>query len=824
MIELTKDATAWLQEPYVGEQDAIPVTYSMYALYSMSPWLQKWISLDANEGRLCLVAWWFIIGKSEYPAIVDSLSEFQKEYLFETTEVFANGLRIPRILSVLSVCPDDSTGKMVFDIYGNEPLIAWGRFHTFLFAHAMDQISISYRQYLLESSTLVVQDTMLPISRALHAICLGRPDIRELFDLETVAGRRGLVAWQFISAREKIEALELTPQQKDWLREASPEVEQDTVLPISRALHALWIVRPDMQELFDLSLVAGRRGFVAWQLISARENIETLELTPQQLEWAREASPEVEQDAMLPVSRALYAVWLGRPDLQDLFDLSTVAGRRGLVAWQVIISAQEDIEALKLTPQQLEWLREASPEVEQDTVLPISRALHALWLVRADLQHHFDLSIADGRHAFLNWWNSCGQFEIKGLALLLNNGLDQSVISSQEGNEPEKGAENSTQTGLPYLGDSGMNIIGFARGELGIGEDVRMAAKSCLANDYPFSIFETQISLQSRSKDDSFASFIQTEPRYAVNVFFMPATDTMRTVMHYGNGLVQNRYNIGAWQWELPRWPEKAGFFYKCVDEIWASSRYTMNAFKATAPVPVFCIPHAVSIPELPSYPREYFGLPQDTYLFLFVFDGLSRVERKNPYAVVQAFLAAFPRTQYPDVRLVIKTMNLSEQHPIIQQIHAMTGRDDRIIIINKALMRLEVLELIHCCDAFVSLHRAEGFGRGIAEAMLLGRPVIVSNYSGNVDFTTHETAYLVEGKMIDIHPGEYVFGEGQQWFDADAEQAAFWMRHCLEEREDVMKKTAAAKKLIETEYSPLAVGKHYEKRLNEIGISLHHE
>ena len=304
----------------------------------------------------------------------------------------------------------------------------------------------------------------------------------------------------------------------------------------------------------------------------------------------------------------------------------------------------------------------------------------------------------------------------------------------------------------------------------------------------------------------------------------MPATDTMRTVMHYGNGLVQNRYNIGAWQWELPRWPEKAGFFYKCVDEIWASSRYTMNAFKATAPVPVFCIPHAVSIPELPSYPREYFGLPQDTYLFLFVFDGLSRVERKNPYAVVQAFLAAFPRTQYPDVRLVIKTMNLSEQHPIIQQIHAMTGRDDRIIIINKALMRLEVLELIHCCDAFVSLHRAEGFGRGIAEAMLLGRPVIVSNYSGNVDFTTHETAYLVEGKMIDIHPGEYVFGEGQQWFDADAEQAAFWMRHCLEEREDVMKKTAAAKKLIETEYSPLAVGKHYEKRLNEIGISLHHE
>jgi len=751
VAELIEDNTAWLSEPFTGHRDIIPITYAMYALYTMTPWLQKWISLDNDQERLRLVAWWILFAKSVFPAVQDNLSESQKDYLFETTEVLSGGVKIPRILSVIGACPEtDLSGNKLFNIYGKEPLHSWGRFHIFLFRNAMDQVTSSYREYLLEQSTLVKQDTIVPINWALYALWLGRTDLQALFDLETVTGRRGLVAWWLGTTQEELEVLKLTQEQRDWLREATPEVEQDTLLPISRAL---------------------------------------------------------------------YGVWQGRADLQKLFDLHTVSGRRGLVKWWLDF-AQGETDVLKLTQEQKAWLREASPEVEQDTSLTISRALHGIWLGRPDLVENFDLSCASGRQAFVNWWNSHGKFETQHLSYLWNDCSDQcGILKNENGGDKTFNNKKLDEKLLVYSKDVGLNIVGFARGELGIGEDVRMAAKSCLENQYPFSIFETPISLQSRNTDESFAAFITKDPCYDINVFFLPATETLRTVMHCGNELVKNRYNIGGWQWELPVWPEKFSFYYKCVDEIWASSLYTKNAFQSTAPVPVFHIPHAVHIPELPDYQRDYFGLPNDMFLFLFVFDGLSRVERKNPYAVVQSFLAAFPRKQYPDVRLVMKTMNLLEQHPVTDKIRAAIEQDDRIIVVNRVLSRLEVLALIRCCDAFVSLHRAEGFGRVIAEAMLLSRPVIVSNYSGNVDFTTSETAFVVDGRMIDIHPEEYMFGEGQQWFDPDIEQAAVLMRHCVEKRDDVMKKVVAAKNLIETEYSPLTVGRLYEKRLKEIGV-----
>ena len=124
----------------------------------------------------------------------------------------------------------------------------------------------------------------------------------------------------------------------------------------------------------------------------------------------------------------------------------------------------------------------------------------------------------------------------------------------------------------------------------------------------------------------------------------------------------------------------------------------------------------------------------------------------------------------YREVGLVIKCMNAPKDHAGWRSVMESCGNDPRIITINETFYRERILGLFNCCDAFVSLHRAEGFGRTIAEAMLLGKPVVVTNFSGNTDFTNLETAFLVRRPFIPVKKDDYHFGEGQYWCDPNVE------------------------------------------------------
>src|SRR5262249_37707557 len=147
--------------------------------------------------------------------------------------------------------------------------------------------------------------------------------------------------------------------------------------------------------------------------------------------------------------------------------------------------------------------------------------------------------------------------------------------------------------------------------------------------------------------------------------------------------------------------------------------------------VPVLSMPLAVSTPVLRRrYSKQYFGLDENAFYFIFVFDAASHIARKNPIAVVRAFKLAFPRGG-EKVGLLLKTMNVRTGDPLWDALSAEAQTDCRIIIMDKCLDRDEVVGLNSVCDAFISLHRAEGFGFTLAEAMLLGKPVIATNYSG---------------------------------------------------------------------------------------------
>jgi glycosyltransferase involved in cell wall biosynthesis len=172
---------------------------------------------------------------------------------------------------------------------------------------------------------------------------------------------------------------------------------------------------------------------------------------------------------------------------------------------------------------------------------------------------------------------------------------------------------------------------------------------------------------------------------------------------------------------------------------------------------------------------RKSLGLPDKPFLFLFVFDFNSYLARKNPQAVIAAFQQAFPQGD-ASVGLVLKTMNSRPNEEAWDDFARQCAADPRIVLLNHTLDRALVLGLVNACDAYVSLHRAEGFGRTLAEAMLLGKPVVGTDFSGSTDFLTTMTGYPVKWRKKMLKTGDYPFietGEGAYWADPDIDHAA---------------------------------------------------
>nr|WP_281416063.1 glycosyltransferase family 4 protein [Azospirillum rugosum] len=213
---------------------------------------------------------------------------------------------------------------------------------------------------------------------------------------------------------------------------------------------------------------------------------------------------------------------------------------------------------------------------------------------------------------------------------------------------------------------------------------------------------------------------------------------------------------------------------------------------------------------------RRDFGLPENRFLFVFSFDALSSFFRKNPEACVQAFRMAFPRGDEP-VGLVIKAMRATGENPVWLSMLDTAAADRRMTIIGRTLTRGAVLDLYRACDCFVSLHRAEGFGRGIADAMMLGKPVIVTGHSGNLDFTTPGCAALVDHRPRPVGADEYPFAAGQMWVEPSVEHAAWWMRRLFEEAQLRERLAEQGRRLTMATYAPEVVGAHYAAVLRQV-------
>lgn len=323
--------------------------------------------------------------------------------------------------------------------------------------------------------------------------------------------------------------------------------------------------------------------------------------------------------------------------------------------------------------------------------------------------------------------------------------------------------------------DSAVTLVGHPFAPLGIGRALRTVFSSLRSVGVPVKVrdvwnFQTPEPAHVATLVPSV-----TQSYGATNIFHLNGDEVENALERLGP-LPPGR-NIIYPLWELPRYPSIWARQLERFDEVWVASTFIGRSISQEVDRPVLHIPLATEISLERFFGRRHFGIPEDAFAFLFSFDCRSYVARKNPQAVVTCFRRLMAARPWARICLVMKLHGRESAPAEVREfLDSMEDLQRHVVVLTETMQENEVYNLIRCSDAFVSLHRSEGYGLSLAEAMYLGRPVIATGYSGNMDFTASDSARLVDYTLIDVPPGAYPHGEGQQWADPDLDSATAHM------------------------------------------------
>ncbi|QNK75216.1 glycosyltransferase family 4 protein [Variovorax sp. PAMC28562] len=273
-------------------------------------------------------------------------------------------------------------------------------------------------------------------------------------------------------------------------------------------------------------------------------------------------------------------------------------------------------------------------------------------------------------------------------------------------------------------------------------------------------------------------------------------------------------YRIGYWYWEFDSVPDAWAHHASKVDEIWAATAFVAKGLRAKTQVPVRTLFPGVKLAPFEARSKAHFGLDEGRFTFLFTFHMMSVMERKNPLGLIRAFRSAFKADE--PVSLVLKT-SFGDRHPTqLQELHA-AAAGASIKIVDEVMSPDAVLSLMHACDAYVSLHRSEGLGLTMAEAMLMGKPVIATRYSGNVDFMDDGNSLLVDYRLVKLGRDIPPYSADLEWAEPSEAHAAQLMRRVYEDPDRARALGQAATKSARERLSLDAAGRRFADRLAEI-------
>ena len=362
----------------------------------------------------------------------------------------------------------------------------------------------------------------------------------------------------------------------------------------------------------------------------------------------------------------------------------------------------------------------------------------------------------------------------------------------------------------------GVNLVAYIRAEMGLGVAARGMALALEAANIPFNVINLESGNYSRHTDYSWAHKEVRRSNYDITIVCVNPDNSFNLRTQVPVSILGDRCVVGYWFWELPEMPDDWMAAFEFTDEVWAATNFIKDAIAAKSPAPVVRVPPVVAMGQAKHISRKELGLPEGGFLFLAMFDSASVLQRKNPLGVLRAFKNAFDASD-AGVGLVMKFNNPDPREPLLESVREQVAGWNNIFVVDRIMDRAEVTSLIKTCDCFVSLHRSEGFGLGPAEAMSLGKPAIITNWSGNTDYMTADNCLPVDYELVKLDQDYGPYKANQHWAEPDLEQAAQWMKRIVRDP-DLAKRTGfAAQQTISLKFSPAVVGKLIKDRLRQI-------
>jgi glycosyltransferase involved in cell wall biosynthesis/SAM-dependent methyltransferase len=462
------------------------------------------------------------------------------------------------------------------------------------------------------------------------------------------------------------------------------------------------------------------------------------------------------------------------------------------------------------------WLNEPAPAAPA-----LSRFLHGVWSGRKDLRRAYP-GVEDGDvEGFVGWSVVYGREQIGIPDALLPaerlNGRGPSAAPAASVAEPAHEHEaapqiDAGQPAAPAEPPFGVNVAGYLRSELGIGEVARQIVSAL--DDAAVPALPVGLLAPDSRQGHAYVTAEHARNPFPINIVCVNADGLLAFAREAGQRFFEDRYTIGVWWWETSEFPERFAGAFDHVDEVWVGSRFVAETLTAVSPVPVVQVPIPLRFAQPPPLRPGEHGWP-DAFTYLFSWDYCSVFARKNPLAVVDAYTAAFE--QDAGTALVLKCINPSFDpvgHRKVKE--AIAGRGD-IVLIDEYLDPADKDRLMRSCDCYVSLHRSEGLGLTMAEAMYHGKPVIATFYSGNADFMTPHNSYPIPFELVPIGEGADPYPPDGTWAEPDVAEAARAMRAVFDQPGDATRRAARAAHDIRARYSATAAGRVMRARLERV-------
>ncbi len=428
----------------------------------------------------------------------------------------------------------------------------------------------------------------------------------------------------------------------------------------------------------------------------------------------------------------------------------------------------------------------------------VNRYLYCAYLTRPDLQKAFpDLDGGDGDR-LVAWAWSDGRREVLGELLPPPPGRVSRVASHC----------------------LAVNVIGYLGETLGLAEAARLYVRGLTAAG--ISVSTTAVTPDLPVEDgqhtvERYGSHAYTDKKAseepAFNLACVNGDHLAELVRRRGDGILGGRPTIGQWGWETDVLPPSWTPAFDYVEEVWVYSRFMAENLGRLLPMPIVVVPPAVVAPDVDV--GELTIARDNRFTFLFMLDLFSTLRRKNPVGLVDAFTRAFAPGEGP--RLIVKTINARFRPEAAEELRRSAAGHPDVEFVDAYLEPGQKAALIARADCFVSLHRSEGFGLPLAEAMALGTPVIATGYSGNLDFTTPFNSYLVDWSPTAVGPGDEIYPANGTWAEPDLDHAAELMRDVWRHPDAAAARADRARRDIARDYAPSVVGSVARARLERL-------